>query len=183
MMNPFKKARPEGWLILLGAVLMLAATILHPPLVDPYDLQKAYHEFKHAQFWIGDHILMLIAISLWLAGLAASKAYMARNNKTSDFGAGMMFVALAAWNIDPCLRINHSPDSRQQRHRCQSVGSGFFLRAFVRLFRFCLQLDRHFLLRHGDETVRRHFSEMVFCFCPVVRPARLFWHYHHVPAF
>lgn len=49
------------------------------------------------QFWIGDHILMLIAISLWLAGLAASKTYMARNNKTADFGAGMIFVALAVW--------------------------------------------------------------------------------------
>ncbi|MEK5268914.1 hypothetical protein [Weizmannia sp. FSL W8-0401] len=96
-MNLLKKAHPEGWLILLGAILMLVATILHPPLVDPYDLQKAYHAFKHAQFWIGDHILMLIAISLWLAGLAESKTYMARNNKTADFGAGMIFVALAVW--------------------------------------------------------------------------------------
>lgn len=167
---------------MLGAVLMLAATILHPPLVDPYDLQKAYHAFKHAQFWIGDHILMLIAISLWLAGLAASKAYMARNNKTSDFGAGMMFVALAAWILILASELTILPILGNKGTDVK-VWEAVFPSGFCPAISVCLQLDRHFLLRHGDETVRRHFSEMVFCFCPVVRPARLFWHYHHVPAF
>ncbi|WP_018663904.1 hypothetical protein [Heyndrickxia acidiproducens] len=96
-MPQVRKRYPEGMLILAGGMLMLVSTALHPPLVDPYDLEKAFHEFQHAQFWMGDHILMLVAISCWLIGLAAGNNHIAKQSDASGLGAALMYVSLGMW--------------------------------------------------------------------------------------
>lgn len=86
-----------GTSIIIGAILMLIATLLHPPLVNPYDGKTAFQGFSDADFWMWDHILMLIATSLWLIGLAGSEHFFANRSKAAKLGSCLFFVSLSLW--------------------------------------------------------------------------------------
>ncbi|MEK5393262.1 MULTISPECIES: hypothetical protein [Heyndrickxia] len=83
--------RMLGISIMIGGILILIGTVLHPILVDPYAGEEALHKFKHSQMWMLDHILMLIGMFLWLGGLAGSSSYFRKN------GAAMFYISLGLW--------------------------------------------------------------------------------------
>jgi hypothetical protein len=86
--------RLVGTSIIMGAILMLIATILHPPLVNPYDGETAFREYYHSELWMWDHILMLGAVSLWLLGLAGSASFISDRH---SIGSHLFFVSLGLW--------------------------------------------------------------------------------------
>lgn len=88
-----------GLTIIIGGILMVAATILHPPLVNPYDGETAFHGFSHARLWMLDHLLMLVATFLWLLGLAVSHTFLSGGSRSSRTGSCLFYVSLCLWIV------------------------------------------------------------------------------------
>ncbi|MBS4174863.1 hypothetical protein [Bacillus sp. FJAT-49736] len=92
--------RLTGTIIFIGGILILIATILHPPLVNPYAGRIAFHEFNHSGIWMWDHILMLIGMFLWLGGLAGSSCFISMEKTSlSKIGSAMFYISLSLWII------------------------------------------------------------------------------------
>lgn len=94
-----KGYRLLGASIFVGGILMLIATVLHPPLVNPYDGQTAFHGYSHSRLWMWDHILMLLATFLWLLGLAGSRFYYSAGKLSSKLGSYSFIVSISIWII------------------------------------------------------------------------------------
>lgn len=80
-----------GTFIVVGGVLMGIATLLHPIVVNPWSVLKVLPKTV-TTLWMGDHILMLIAISLWLMGLASISVTL-KNAKVTSTIANYLFVS------------------------------------------------------------------------------------------
>lgn len=92
------ETRLFGTSIIIGGILILIATVLHPPLVDPYAVDTAFHEFSHSDMWTWDHILMLVGMFLWLGGLAGSGPFFDKEKSPlSRIGSAMFYVSLSLW--------------------------------------------------------------------------------------
>jgi len=92
-----KEFRIESISIIVGGFLVLIATFLHPPLVDPYNGAKAIHQFSHCNIWMEDHVLMLCGIVCWLLGLAGCKPFISSQHKASTMAAALCYISLCLW--------------------------------------------------------------------------------------
>ncbi|MFX3616912.1 MAG: hypothetical protein ACE3JK_05265 [Sporolactobacillus sp.] len=100
--------RCEGLLILIGGMLLILAVVMHPPLVDPYNGVKALHGYRHAAMWMWDHIVMLLAMVLWLLGLIGSCLALP-NDRSAAMSRQVFTVPLGLWILILCAELTALP--------------------------------------------------------------------------
>jgi hypothetical protein len=84
-----------GWSIILGGVLMAIATLLHPIIVNPWAVLKVLPKTV-LTFWMWDHFLMLLGISLWLLSLACVPPVL---RKHDPLGMAAIYCFVASFTI------------------------------------------------------------------------------------
>jgi hypothetical protein len=97
-----------GWSIILGGLLMAVATLLHPIIVNPWSVLKVLPKTVQT-FWMWDHFLMLLGISLWLLSLACVPPVL-RKQKPLGMTAIYCFVAsFTIWVIVLTMELGVFP--------------------------------------------------------------------------
>ena len=64
-------SRVGGVAAIVGAVVLLAATMLHPLDADPNDAAAAFAEYTLDPYWLASHLGQLLGVVLIVAGLVA----------------------------------------------------------------------------------------------------------------
>ncbi|TLS35227.1 hypothetical protein [Pseudalkalibacillus caeni] len=109
-MSSEKPQKTFGFILLSGAFLTVLSTVMHPRTTNPWDGSHALHEINSSYTaWMWDHVIMMLAMILWLIGLSSSE--MERGEK-SEYGqnAGRLFVvSLAIWMIVLCAELTALP--------------------------------------------------------------------------
>ncbi|TCP29447.1 hypothetical protein EV207_11068 [Scopulibacillus darangshiensis] len=99
-----------GYIILAGAVLTLISTVLHPLTIDPWNGLRAIAEIQHdPAMWMSDHILMLVAVFLWLFGLSAGELRLTRPTAASRSAGRLFSVSVAIWVLVLCAELTALP--------------------------------------------------------------------------
>lgn len=84
-----------GWSIILGGLLMAVATLLHPIIVNPWEVLKVLPKTVLA-FWMWDHVMMLGGIALWLLSLACVPPVL---KKLKALGLTAIYCFVASFTI------------------------------------------------------------------------------------
>jgi hypothetical protein len=66
---PVSVSRAGGYATLIGVVLLLAATVLHPMEAEPNDSAAAFAEYAADAFWVATHLAQLAGTALITGGL------------------------------------------------------------------------------------------------------------------
>ena len=113
-MDSDSKAMPK-WIpgsTILGAALMVAASILHPVVIDSRNAEHTIHYIaQHRMHWMLDHGLMTAAVVLWLGGMAI--CYQLRNCRRvlSPVVSALFIASLAMWLITLAFELGGKPAS------------------------------------------------------------------------
>lgn len=90
--------RAAGW-VTAGAVLSLAAAVLHPPTFDPKDVAGLQAAVRAApQVWVAVHAGFAAGVSLWTVGLLGLLAAVGPD-RGGDPAAAPAVVAWALWLV------------------------------------------------------------------------------------
>lgn len=100
---------------LLGALLVITATVLHPITIDPWnaDLPIQFIAAKRA-YWMWDHSLMAVAILLWLGGLAGCFRLFRHSDKMVTVVVALFISSIAIWLITLAFELGGMPISVQR---------------------------------------------------------------------
>lgn len=97
---------------LLGAVLVIFSTFLHPITVDPWNADLPIHFISENRLhWMWDHSLMAIAIILWLGGLAACFCLFNPRHQFSIIVVALYISSIAMWLVTLALELGGMPIS------------------------------------------------------------------------
>lgn len=122
--------RYAGISILLGGVLFIIATLMHPPATNPW---TGHHVIAMISdmlvYWQWDHSLMLAAVILWLGGLSMSEdAGGAR--PAARMSARLFVAALTIWVLVLAMELTTLPSLALEWHRVDAgtaaLGAGLF---------------------------------------------------------
>ena len=111
-MNSDSKAMPK-WipgLTMLGAALMVAASILHPVVIDPWNAEQPIRFIaQHRMHWMLDHGLMSAAVVLWLGGMAICYQLRSCRRVLSSVVSALFIASLAMWLITLAFELGGIP--------------------------------------------------------------------------
>ncbi|WP_066172819.1 hypothetical protein [Bacillus marinisedimentorum] len=92
--------KAAGISILAGAALVAISTLLHPPVVDPWDGSHALHDINNSYLrWMFDHSIMLAGIFLWLLGLSSAEFYLKESYMGARNAARLFISSLSIWTV------------------------------------------------------------------------------------
>ena len=82
---------------MVGSLLLLLGTMLHPMEADPSDSVAAFTEYAADQLWVASHLMQLAGIALMVAALMflAQRVERARGKVWSRIAAGGAIANLA----------------------------------------------------------------------------------------
>jgi hypothetical protein len=80
-----------------GAVLLVAATMMHPMSADPSDAVAAFAEYAADRWWVGSHLGQFFGVALIVAGLNVLSASLQTESsaRLAQFGWSLAVAALA----------------------------------------------------------------------------------------
>ncbi len=92
--------KAAGISILAGAALVAISTLLHPPVVDPWDGSHALQGINDDYMrWMFDHSIMLTGIFLWLLGLSGAEFYLKESYMGARNASRLFISSLTIWII------------------------------------------------------------------------------------
>lgn len=131
-MNPKNTLqRLAGVSILFGGLLILAATLMHPPATNPWAGNEALAMVdKMRTYWQWDHALMLTAVLLWLGGWSAA-AGMYQEKAAAGLASGLFVSGLTIWMLILAMEMTVTPVLSGQWARvagsgADAIGVGLF---------------------------------------------------------
>lgn len=99
-------------LTLLGAVLMIAASLMHPITIDPRNAELPIRFISNNKMhWMFDHALMAAAVVLWLGGLAVCYRSHNRHLTLSPIVSALFIASLAIWLMTLAFELGSMPVS------------------------------------------------------------------------
>ncbi|MGE8203310.1 hypothetical protein ACQKP0_01920 [Heyndrickxia sp. NPDC080065] len=99
-----------GYMILLGAVLIIVSTVLHPLTINPWDGLTAFQEIKqNPLMWEIDHSIMLFAVLLWLIGLFVAETELLSSFSISRNYGSLFIISLTIWVLILCMELTALP--------------------------------------------------------------------------
>lgn len=116
-------SRYAGISVLVGGILFIIATLMHPPATDPW---TGHHVISMIPdmltYWQMDHSLMLAAILCWLGGLSLGET--AAGGRPSAMMAARLFIAaMTIWVLVLAMELTVLPVLAEEWNRVQDPGS------------------------------------------------------------
>jgi hypothetical protein len=100
MSNHARQVRLLGGVSLIGNILVAAATVFHPLLINPWEDKYAIGAVAHTgTSWLWDHGIMSAGIILWLIGLTGAEALADPSRVKQRTTAKLFIASLAMWLI------------------------------------------------------------------------------------
>lgn len=108
---PFIKFSKRWWGVgaLTGGILLAVVTVFHPPLINPWAGQQALDEIAHAKYWMLEHAIMAVALTLWLVGLAGAEAFLEKGYALPRNATRLFIAALSMWMLTLALELGVIP--------------------------------------------------------------------------
>jgi hypothetical protein len=99
-----------GTAIMAGGLLLLLASVLHPPAANPWSgIRVLPHIADSTAYWQFDHVLMLVAVFLLFNGLAAGAAIIAKNGTASRAASWLFIASLTIWVLVIAMELTLMP--------------------------------------------------------------------------
>ncbi|WP_138420362.1 hypothetical protein [Aquibacillus sediminis] len=98
-----------GVIGIIGSVLFVLFTILHPPTFNPWNSTDTFEKVSHHSFWVIDHIFITIGLVFWLVGLSAAKVVIHEHGILKTVGSSMFLLSLGIWIIIMTFEIGIIP--------------------------------------------------------------------------
>jgi hypothetical protein len=117
-----------GILLFIGAILLGISTVLHPITIDPWSGSEELHKAAESKYWTVDHILMVIAMVVWLFSLVSATLLISKSKMISVLCSLFFTVALAIWLIILGLELTVFPEifQRLTDKTYHAIGTLFF---------------------------------------------------------
>jgi hypothetical protein len=116
-------SRYAGISILLGGVLFVTATLMHPPATDPW---TGHHVISMIPdmltYWQWDHSLMMAAVLLWLGGLSLSETA-AGGRPSATMAARLFIAAMTIWVLVLAMELTVLPVLAEEWGLVQDPGT------------------------------------------------------------
>lgn len=102
---------------LLGALLVLIATVLHPITIDPWNADLPIHFItEHKHHWMWDHALMATGITLWFGGLACCFALFKKDLRLTSLVVALFISSIAIWLVTIAFELGGMPITVERLH-------------------------------------------------------------------
>lgn len=92
-----KRLVGSGSATLAGGILFAVITLFHPPLTNPRAGAVGLVKIAESSTWILEHSLLVVALTLWLVGLAGGEAWFRQQRAVALNAARLFIAALAMW--------------------------------------------------------------------------------------
>ncbi|QYR19418.1 hypothetical protein KZ483_15950 [Paenibacillus sp. sptzw28] len=103
-----------GTAIMAGGLLLLLASVLHPPAANPWSGMRVIpHIADSTVYWQFDHVLMLVAVFLLFTGLAAGSAILTGNGTASRAASWLFIASLTIWILVIAMELTLMPTIAQ----------------------------------------------------------------------
>lgn len=96
--------------VLLGGVLFVAATLMHPPATNPWTGNEVIAMVAEMEvYWQVDHALMLLAMLLWLGGLSAGAGIAGQDHPAAGLASRLFVAGLTIWVLILAMELTVFP--------------------------------------------------------------------------
>lgn len=99
----------SGLAALAGGILFAIVTLFHPVLTNPWAGGHGLNEVARSNTWMWDHSLMVVAMTLWLVGLAGGEAWFRKEGAAPRNAARLFIAALAMWLLILAVELGVIP--------------------------------------------------------------------------
>ncbi|MHB1126754.1 MAG: hypothetical protein ACYC2T_07305 [Bacillota bacterium] len=98
-----------GGVILAGAILSAASLLLHPPSTNPWATDTGLLQIATSSYWVLDHYLLAMGVTLWLGGLASTEVIFRKHPEIPRNAARLFIASLAVWLVIAAMEIGVLP--------------------------------------------------------------------------